>query len=139
MVNIPVLRPTNGKPWLLRGVEVIYDTIGSSASFEVGVRVAAPRANIVVTGVDKPARFEWTPLYFKEIKVAGSNAFGVENFEGEALHAMEICLRLVAQKRLDPARLITHRFRLEEYQKAFTVGREKEKHGTVKALIDFKA
>jgi threonine dehydrogenase-like Zn-dependent dehydrogenase len=139
LVNIPVLRPLHGKPWLLRGVEVIYDTIGSSESFEVGVRVATPRANIIVTGVDKPGRFEWTPLYFKEINVAGSNAFGVENFEGEVLHAMEICLRLVAEKRLDPARLITHHFRLEQYQKAFVVGREKEKHRTVKAVFDFEA
>jgi threonine dehydrogenase-like Zn-dependent dehydrogenase len=138
LVDIPVLRPRQGKPWLLRGVEVIYDTIGSAESFEVGVRVATPRANIVVTGVDKPARFEWTPLYFKEINLAGSNAFGVENFQGEALHAMEICLRLVAQKRLDPARLITHRFPLEQYQKAFVVGREKEKHRTVKAVFDFE-
>ena len=101
--------------------------------------MAAPRANIVVTGVDKPARFEWTPLYFKEINVAGSNAFGVEKFEGETSHAMEIYLRLVAQKRLDPARLITHRFRLEQYQKAFIVGREKKKHHTVKAVFDFES
>ena len=139
LVNIPMLHPLNGKPWLLRGVEVIYDTIGSAESFEVGVRVAAPRANIVVTGVDKPARFEWTPLYFKEINMAGSNAFGMESFEGETLHAMEICLRLVEQNRVDPARLITHRFRLDQYRDAFLVGRQKAKHRTVKAVVDFEA
>jgi threonine dehydrogenase-like Zn-dependent dehydrogenase len=137
MVSIPMLRPLNGKPWLLRGVDVIYDTIGSPESFEIGVRVARPRANIVVTGVDKPARFEWTPLYFKEIALVGSNAFGVENFAGASGHAMEIYLRLVAQKKLDPARLITHRFRLDQYQQAFVVGRQKRKHRTVKAVIDF--
>ncbi|MGD1102658.1 MAG: alcohol dehydrogenase catalytic domain-containing protein [Terriglobia bacterium] len=139
MVNVPVLRPHHGKPWLLRGVDVIYDTIGSPESFEIGVRVARPRANIIVTGVDKPARFEWTPLYFKEIALVGSNAFGVENFEGTSSHAMEIYLRLVAQKRLDPARLITHRFRLDQYQEAFVVGRQKAKHRTVKAMFDFEA
>jgi threonine dehydrogenase-like Zn-dependent dehydrogenase len=137
MVGVPVLRPLNGKPWLLRGVDVIYDTIGSPESFETGVRVARPRANIVVTGVDKPARFEWTPLYFKEIALIGSNAFGVENFEGASSHAMEIYLRLVAQKKLDPARLITHRFRLEQYEEAFIVGRQKKKYRTVKAVFDF--
>lgn len=139
LVSIPVLRPLKGKPWLLRGVDVIYDTIGSPESFEIGVRVARPRANIIVTGVDKPARFEWTPLYFKEIALLGSNAFGVENFEGTSSHAMEIYLRLVAQKRLDPARLITHRFRLNQYQDAFVVGRQKAKHRTVKAVFDFEA
>jgi threonine dehydrogenase-like Zn-dependent dehydrogenase len=137
-VGAPVLRPLKGKPWLLRGVDVIYDTIGSPESFEIGVRVARPKATIVVTGVDKPARFEWTPLYFKEIALVGSNAFGVENFEGASLHAMEIYLQLLAQKRLDTARLITHRFRLDQYQDAFVVGRQKHRHRTVKVVFDFQ-
>jgi len=137
-VGAPVLRPRQGAPWLLRGVDVIYDTIGSPESFEVGVRVTRPRATIVVTGVDKPARFEWTPLYFKEIALAGSNAFGVESFEGESLHAMEIYLRLLAQKRLDTARLITHRFRLDQYKDAFVVGRQKHRHRAVKVVFDFQ-
>ena len=139
MVGAPVLRPFHGKPWVMRGVDVIYDTIGSPESFEIGIRVARPRANIVVTGVDKPARFEWTPLYFKEIALVGSNAFGAENFEGESLHAMEIYLRLLAQRRLDPAKLITHRFRLDQYRDAFIAGRYKEKHRTIKAVFDFEA
>jgi len=138
MVGVPVLRPHKGKPWLLRGADVIYDTIGSAESFEVGMRVAQPRATIVVTGVDQPARFEWTPLYFKEIALVGSNAFGIESFEGESLHAMEIYLRLLARKRLDTARLITHRFRLEQYRDALVVGRQKHKHCAVKVVFDFQ-
>jgi len=137
-VGAPLLRPRQGAPWLLRRVDVIYDTIGSPESFEIGVRVARPRATIVVTGVDKPARFEWTPLYFKEIALVGSNAFGIEDFEGEPLHAMEIYLRLLAQKRLDTARLITHRFRLDQYKDAFVVGRQKHRHRAVKVVFDFQ-
>ena len=56
----------------------------------------ASRGAIVVTGVEVPRRFEWTPLYFKEIAVIGSNAFGVEEFEGRRRHSMEIYLDLVA-------------------------------------------
>jgi len=137
-IGAAVLRPRKGEPWLLRGVDVIYDTIGSPESFEIGVRVAQPRATIVVTGVDQPARFEWTPLYFKEIALVGSNAFGIENFQGEHLHAMEIYLRLLAQKRIDTVRLITHRFRLDHYRDAFVVGQQKESHRTVKVVFDFQ-
>lgn len=138
MVGAAVLRPRKGEPWLLRGVDVIYDTIGSPESFEIGVRVAQPRATIAVTGVDQPARFEWTPLYFKEIALVGSNAFGIESFEGESLHAMEIYLRLLAQKRIDTARLITHCFRLDQYRDAFVVGRQKHRHRAVKVVFDFR-
>ena len=70
----------------------VYDTVGSPETIEVGIRVAQPQAKLVITGVANPARFEWTPLYFKEIEIIGSNAFGIETFEGQRRHSMEIYL-----------------------------------------------
>ena len=134
-----IYRPQRGLPWLLRGVDVIYDTIGSAESLEVGIRVANPHAPIVVTGVGVPARFEWTPLYFKEVMLIGSNAFGVEEYAGLRLHAMEHYLRLVAQGKLDLFPLITHHFRLQQYQQAFVTLHSKARHGVVKAVMDFGA
>ena len=79
-----VLTPWYGMPWLYGGgVDVVYDTVGlprDGRGRASGSR--ASRGAIVVTGVEVPQRFEWTPLYFKEIAVIGSNAFGVEEFEG---------------------------------------------------------
>jgi threonine dehydrogenase-like Zn-dependent dehydrogenase len=51
---------------------------------------------------------------------------------------MEIYLRLLAQKRLDAARLITHRFRLDQYKDALVVGRQKHRHRAVKVVFDFQ-
>ena len=89
-----VLTPWFGMPWVYGGgVDVVYDTVGFPETIEVGMRVAASRGAIVITGVEMPRRFEWTPLYFKEIAVIGSNAFGVEEFEGARRHSMEILPR----------------------------------------------
>jgi len=137
MTGAQVHRPWNGLPWLLRGVDVIYDTIGSAESLEVGIRIATRRAPIVITGVGVPERFEWTPHYFKEISLVGSNAFGIEDYGGERMHAMEHYLRLVAQGKLDLASLVTHRFRLEQFQQAFTTLHSKARHRVVKAVFDF--
>jgi threonine dehydrogenase-like Zn-dependent dehydrogenase len=82
------------------------------------MRIASPRAKIVVSGVEAPRRFEWTPYYFKELSLVGSNAFAVEEFEGERRHAMEIYFDLV-RRGLDLSALITHRYTLEEYRHAF--------------------
>ena len=131
-------RPERGLPWLLRGVDAIYDTVGSAETLEVGIRVVNPRAPIVITGVGKPARFEWTPLYFKEVALIGSNAFGVEEMNGVRLHAIEHYLRLVEREDLDLSHLITHRFRLEEYQKVFLMMHSKGKHEVVKPVFDFE-
>ena len=40
------------------------------------------RGTLVKSGVHAPGRWEWSPLYFKEITWVGSNAFGVEEVEG---------------------------------------------------------
>src|SRR5262249_56575114 len=65
-----VLKPWYGMPWLYGGgIDVVYDTVGFPETVEVGVRIADSRGAIVITGVEAPKRFEWTPLYFKAIPV----------------------------------------------------------------------
>jgi threonine dehydrogenase-like Zn-dependent dehydrogenase len=134
-----VLKPWYGIPWLHGGgVEVVYDTVGHAETVEVGLRVCAPRGAIVVSGVEAPRRFEWTPLYFKEIALIGSNAFGVEEFDGARRHSMEIYLDLVAAGRIDVTPILTHRFRLDEYRAAFLACGRQDRSGAVKVLFDYR-
>lgn len=130
------LRPKQGKPWLLRGVSVIYDMVGSPESLEVGVRIANPGGRIIVAGVDRPARFEWTPLYFKEVEVVGSNAFGVEEWQGRRAHAMQFYLEWTAAGRFDLTPLLTHRFALARYRTAFVVAQRKSAEKAIKVVFD---
>jgi threonine dehydrogenase-like Zn-dependent dehydrogenase len=133
-----LMKPWYGLSWLHGGgVDVVYDTVGLPGTVEVGIRVAAPRGAIVVTGVEAPRRFEWTPLYFKEIAVIGSNAFGVEEFEGRRRHSMEIYLDLVARGRIDVTPILSHRFRLDEWREAFLACGEQGRSGAVKVLFDY--
>ena len=80
MPGLPMLHGT-------RGVRVVYNTVGTAESLEVAVRIGGPRSTVVMSGVDTPARFEWSPHYFKEINLVGSNAFGVEEWNGKRQHA----------------------------------------------------
>ncbi|MFN8543541.1 MAG: alcohol dehydrogenase catalytic domain-containing protein [Candidatus Binatia bacterium] len=133
-----VMRPWYGVPWIHGGdLDVVYDTVGYPATVEMGVRVVASRGAIVVTGVEAPKRFEWTPLYFKEITVIGSNAFGVEEFEGRRAHAMEIYLDLVRRGRIDVTPILTHRFDLGHYVDAFLACGNQGRSGAVKVLFRY--
>jgi threonine dehydrogenase-like Zn-dependent dehydrogenase len=139
LASVRVLRPTNGLPWLLRGADAVYDTVGSPETLTVDVRVASARAPVVIAGVGVPARWEWTPHYFKEVVLIGSNAFGVEELDGIRMHAMAHYLRLAAQGRFDLSPLITHRFHLDEFAQAFAVLHAKGRHRAVKGVFDFRA
>jgi threonine dehydrogenase-like Zn-dependent dehydrogenase len=130
--------PWFGSPWLYgEGVDVVYDTVGDAETVEVGIRVVAPRGAIVVTGVEMPRRFEWTPLYFKEIALIGSNAFGVETFEGRRRHAMEIYLDFVRDGRIDGTAILTHRFPLARWREALLACGDQGRSGAVKVLFTY--
>ena len=112
-----VLRPTMeglaGLPMCHPGgIDVAYDTVGKPETFEVEVRVLKARGTLVKSGVHAPGRWEWSPLYFKEISWVGSNAFGIEEVEGVRQHGIEHYLDLVAAGRVDLTGMLTHTFAL---------------------------
>lgn len=131
-----LLRPWRGLPWMMRGAGVVYDTVGSPSTLETAIRIASTRATIAVSGVEAPRRFEWTPYYFKELTIAGCNAFGVEPFEGKQLHAIEIYFELV-RRGLDLSPLITHRYALAEYRRAFMAMHDHGRSRAVKVAFAF--
>lgn len=134
-----VREPLLGLPWLHPGgVDIVYDTVGSPETLEVGVRIARPRGTIVVTGVSTPGRFEWTPWYFKELTITGSNAFGVEGLRGKRQHAMRHYLDLVREVGLDLRPLLTHTYRLEQWREAFGALADQGRSGAVKVAFDLR-
>ena len=106
---------------------------------EVAVRIVRSRGQIVVTGVETPHRFEWTPLYFKEIALVGSNAFGIEEYQGRRKHAMEWYFEFVETKAVDVTPILTHRYRLRDYRDAFMTCYDQGANQAVKVLFDFGA
>ncbi len=135
-----VLQPTpTGVPMAHPGaVDVVYDTVGTSETSEVAVRVLRARGTLVKSGVNPPARWEWSPLYFKEISWVGSNAFGVEAVDGRRQHAISHYLDLVAAGRLDLSGMLTHTFRLEQWREAFSALADQDRSGAVKVAFDFR-
>jgi threonine dehydrogenase-like Zn-dependent dehydrogenase len=138
---LPPVEGVGGLPMLhgTRGVRVVYNTVGTPESFEVSVRIAGPRSTVVISGVDTPGRFEWSPHYFKEIDLVGSNAFGVEEWNGRRQHAMRHYFDLIREKKIDMTPILTHRFRLEQYKEAFLVNHRQGEERAVKVLFDFRS
>jgi threonine dehydrogenase-like Zn-dependent dehydrogenase len=130
-------QPLQGLPMAYPGaVDVVYDTVGKPETFEVGVRVLAARGTLVKAGVHAPGRWEWSPLYFKEISWVGSNAFGVEEVDGHRQHAIAHYLDLVVGSRIDLRPMLTHTFRLEQWRDAFLAIANQGESGAVKVAFD---
>ena len=120
------------------GIDVVYDTVGKPETFEVGVRLLRARGTLVKSGVHAPGRWEWSPLYFKEISWVGSNAFGFEEVEGRRQHGIQHYLDLVAAGRVDLGPMLTHTFRLDQWHDAFVTIANQGDTGAVKVAFDLR-
>jgi threonine dehydrogenase-like Zn-dependent dehydrogenase len=120
------------------GIDVVYDTVGTGETAAVGARLLKARGTMVKSGVHAPERWEWSPLYFKELRWVGSNAFGVEEVEGVRLHGIAHYLRLAEAGRVDLTGMLTHTFRLEEWREAFVALATQEESGAIKVAFDFR-
>jgi len=128
--------PLDGLPVTHPGhIDVVYDSIAKAETLEVDVRVLAERGRLVYTGVATPERWESTPIYFKEITIAGSNAFGFEDFDGKRQHAISHYLDFVADDRLDITAMLTHRFTLEEWWPAIQTIARQDRSGALKVAF----
>ncbi|HUC38397.1 MAG TPA: alcohol dehydrogenase catalytic domain-containing protein [Acidimicrobiales bacterium] len=129
--------PFDGLPVAHPGhVDVVYDTVARPETLEVGVRLLAERGTLVQSGVHTPGRWEWTPLYFKELTIAGSNAFGIEEVEGVRQHAIAHYLDLTASGRVDLTGMLTHTFALDSWWDALKALARQEVSGAVKVAFE---
>src|SRR4051794_34492874 len=119
-------------------VDVVYDTIGAMSTFEVDMRVLKQRGTMVQLGLSSWDRGEFTPMYFKEIRWVGSNAFGVEEVDGVRQHGIAHYLDLAREGRVDLTGMLTHTFPLESWHDAWTTLIDQEHTGAIKVAFDFR-
>ena len=86
-----------------------------------------------------PTEWEDTPLYFKELSMVGSNAFGFEEIDGVRKHGIEHYLDLVGDGRIDLGGMLTHQFALDDWRDAFATVATQGDTGAIKVAIDQRA
>lgn len=134
-----VLAPSDGLPMAFPGaIDVVYDTVGKRETFEVGVRVLKARGRLVKAGVHGPTMWEDTPLYFKEICMVGSNAFGFEEARGIRQHGIQHYLDMVSDGTINLTGMLTHTFDLDNWRDAFAALACQDESGAIKVAFDFR-
>ncbi|MGH7776987.1 MAG: zinc-dependent alcohol dehydrogenase, partial [Candidatus Dormibacterales bacterium] len=132
-----VVKPWRGAPWLSGGgADLVIDTIGVPATVETALRVVRPRGKVVNVGVARPARAENTLAYYKEVEQLGSNGYGWVNAGGGRLHEMDEALALLGEGALPHARMLTHRFPLSRWRRAFWTAARPGRTDAVKVTIE---
>lgn len=124
--------------FLSDGFDTIIDAVGSSSSIESAVETVRPGGEVIVAGMPSRQSLDLAPLWHREVTLRGAYAYGQESLDEATakriglphgdLHprTFDIAIHLAPELKL--GRLVTHRYRLNEYvpalRKAYNGGRE---------------
>lgn len=135
-----VLQPVIGKRIVNGGgVDVTYECVGSDDALDDCMRLTRGRGRVVLVGVPGIAKgVDWTAIFAKELDVVASYIYNrAEFFRGATRAAFDVALQLMSKENLDLSWLITHKFRLDEYARAFELMEKRGTSGVLKAVFEF--
>lgn len=133
-----IRKPILGKPVVVGGADVVYECVGSAATVDDSLRLARSGGTVVVVGLAGLLRgVDWTPIWLNELRLLGAYAYGVETHGGRTVRTFQLALEMIAQGWPDLSRLVTHRFRLDEYRRALAMTSARGRHRMIKAVFAF--
>jgi len=127
------------KPVVVGGVDVSFECVGSLSSLEDVVRWTRARGTVVLVGMPKVSKIDLVPLWYQELRLEGTYAYGMESLSTERKRSFELALDLLD----DPERayllsnLVSHRFPLRDYRRAISTAIATGITGSVKTVFQF--
>jgi threonine dehydrogenase-like Zn-dependent dehydrogenase len=118
------------------GADVVIDCVGSEASVAEDLAVARPGGVVVLLGMPATVSVDLTPLWQRQITLAGSYAYGVEAPDGHGARTFDLAFQLVADAGLE--RLVSAAYRLDRYREAIDHAANAGRRGAVKVVFDLR-
>ncbi|MBI4261766.1 MAG: alcohol dehydrogenase catalytic domain-containing protein [Actinobacteria bacterium] len=127
------LSPERGSPFLLGGVDVAVDCVGSRSSLDLALRTTRAGGRVVLAGLPT-AGADLTPVWFRELELAGAYATGQEDVGGDRRHAFDLAIRMAGEGRIDG--LVGATYPLRRWRDAIDHALSAGRLGTVKVAFD---
>jgi threonine dehydrogenase-like Zn-dependent dehydrogenase len=121
---------------LTGGADVVIDCVGSAESLATALAVTRPRGRTVLVGMPGVQRVDLTPLWQREIQLAGAYAYGTETVDGAAVRTFDLAAELVASA--DLGRLVTATYPLDRFTDALAHAAAAGSRGAVKIAFDLR-
>lgn len=134
-----IYRPEIGKPVLLGGADCVIDCVGSSVSIDDAMRLTRPRGIFVLSGMPGiPTNVDWTALWYKELSLSGSYAYGWEQFNGARIKTMRLALDFLTASNGALKALLNRRHPLKDYRSALNGAFNAGRSGAFKTVFEIE-
>ncbi|MEJ2210395.1 MAG: zinc-binding dehydrogenase [Anaerolineae bacterium] len=126
-----------GNRMLLGGFDQVFDVVGVEATLNDALRWTRAGGTVVLVGVNlHRMRLDLTPVWYQEVNLLGSVGHDVVTWRGERLSTFALAMRWMAEGCLGTADLLTHRFPLAAYRRAFEVAVDKKTYRSIKVALE---
>jgi threonine dehydrogenase-like Zn-dependent dehydrogenase len=137
MLGSQVYKPELGKPVVMGGADRVFECVGSAGTMEDAVRLARPGGVATLVGMPSARScLDLTALWYKEVSLAGTYAYGIEEHSGEKVNSFELAMKVAPEIKLET--LVGPGFRLSEYRRAVGAARTAGRNGHVKVVFDHR-
>jgi threonine dehydrogenase-like Zn-dependent dehydrogenase len=141
------LKPERGSPFLLGGVDVVIDCVGSKGSLDLALRTTKAGGRIVLAGIPV-AGVDLTPLWFRELELVGAYTGGIEKLgrkgskakgssNADGTSAFDIATDIAAATPLDG--IVGATYPLRRWRSAIDHALGAGRLGTLKVAFDLRA
>jgi threonine dehydrogenase-like Zn-dependent dehydrogenase len=87
------LTPERGSEFLLGGVDVTIECVGSKSALDLALRTTRAGGRVVLSGIPGGGA-DLTPLWFRELELVGAYTGGTEDVGGERRRTFDIALEI---------------------------------------------
>lgn len=113
------------------GFDVVIETTSSESAFNDAVSIIRRRGAIVLVGIyTKPVSVNLNNIVVWEVNIKGSMCYSYSGTRNDFVTTID----LIASGKVDPTKIITHRFPLDEATEAFKTANDKST-GSIKVNI----
>jgi len=130
-------RGRGGNQMLLGGFDLIFDVVGIAPTLNNALRWTRAGGTVVLVGVNLHRMLlDMTPVWYQEVNLMGAVGHGVVRWAGAEISAFELAMQWMQEGRLQVAPLLTHRFPLKDYRRAFAIALDKRQARSIKVAFD---
>src|SRR5205085_1698926 len=94
------LSPERGSAYLLGGVDVAFDCVGSGSSLDLALRTTRAGGRVVLAGMPERGA-DLSPVWFRELELVGAYTTGTEVTERGVASTFDLALELAPEAPLE--------------------------------------
>ncbi len=137
MLGTTPYKPELGKPVVMGGADKVFECVGAPGTMEDALRLTKPGGDVTLVGMPgAKSTLDLTALWYKEVRLAGSYAYSIEEHDGKQTGSFQLALSIAPKIELQT--LIGPSFQLDSYKEAIAAARSAGCEGHVKVVFDHR-